>query len=98
MTTCSVSKCPEMDDDGRWSRRVRHHGVGSATSAPSIADEVVELMLDQLLRNGSLDGSGLPLGKNTAIRSSYEGRGRRSITLAMSLASHSDAPAKMASR
>jgi hypothetical protein len=51
-----------------------------------MADDVVELMLDQLLRNGSLDGSGLPLGKNTATRSSYEGVGRRSITLAMSLA------------
>jgi hypothetical protein len=39
----------------------------------------------------------LPVGENTVIRSSYEGHGRRSITLAMSLASNSFAPA-MASR
>jgi hypothetical protein len=30
-------------------------------------------------------GSDLPVGENTALRSSYEGRGRRSITFAMSL-------------
>jgi hypothetical protein len=36
---------------------------------------VVELILDQILGKGSLDGSGLPVGENTAIRSSYEGRG-----------------------
>jgi hypothetical protein len=59
---------------------------------------VVELMLDQLLGDGSLDGSGLPVGLNTAMHSSYEGRGRLSITLAMSLASNSFAPARMASR
>jgi len=46
-------------------------------------------MLDQLLRNDALDGSGLPVGENTAIHSSYEGLGRRSITLAMSSASYS---------
>jgi hypothetical protein len=59
---------------------------------------VVELMLDQLLRNGSLDGSGHPVGENTATRSSYEGRGRLSITFAMSSPSNSFAPARMASR
>jgi hypothetical protein len=46
----------------------------------------------------SLDGSGLPVGENTAIRSSDEGRGRLLITLAMSSASNSFAPARMASR
>jgi len=39
------------------------------------------LTLDQFLRNSSLDGTGRPVGENTALRSSYEGRGRRSITL-----------------
>jgi len=39
----------------------------------------------RLLVNGFLDRTGLPVGENTAIRSSYEGRGRRSITFAMSL-------------
>jgi hypothetical protein len=67
-------------------------------AAEAMADDVVELVLDQLLGNGSLDGSGLPVGLNTDILSSYEGRGRRSITLAMSLASNSFAPARMASR
>ena len=55
-------------------------------------------MLDQLLGNNSRDGSGLPVGENTAIRSEYEGRGRLSITFAMSSASYSFAPARMASR
>jgi hypothetical protein len=63
-----------------------------------MANDLIELMLDQLLGNGSLDGSGLPVGENTDIRSSYDGLGRRTITLAMSLASNSFAPARMASR
>jgi hypothetical protein len=63
-----------------------------------MADDVVEPMLHELFENGSLDGAGLPAGENTATRSSYEGRGHRSITLAMSSASNSFAPARMASR
>jgi hypothetical protein len=57
-----------------------------------MADDVVELMLDQLLENNSLDGPRPPGGRKTTIRASYDGLGRRSITLAMSLPSNSFAP------